>query len=121
MSLNAFDDKRYILDNGNDTLPFGHIIVVHNRFFDKDDNFDDESLSSWLPGELHEIENQREIETTVETNTDNAEIPDPCFLRTAAITESDIDSDEIVDEIEIEEERPLYNPFIDCEAMESHS
>ena len=78
-------------------------------------------MSSWSSGELYEIENQREIETTVETNTDNAEIPDPSFVRTAAITESDIDSDEIADENEIEEELPVYNPFIDYEAIESDS
>ena len=77
--------------------------------------------SSWLSGELHEIENQSEIETTVETNTDNAEIPDPGFVRTIAITEYDIDSDEIVDENEIEEERPVYNPFIDYQAIETDS
>ena len=121
MSLNAFDDKQYILDNGIVTLPFGHINIVHDRFFDEDDNFDNESLSFWSSGELHEIENQREIETTFETNTVNAEIPDPGFVRTAAITESDIDSDEIADENEIEEERPMYNPFIDYEAIESGS
>ena len=121
VSLNAFDDKRYILDNGTDTLPFGHINIVHDHFFDEDDHFDNESLSSWSSGELHEIEYQKEIETTVETNTDNAKIPVPGFVRTAAITKSDIDSDEIVDENEIEEERPVYNPFIDFEAIESDS
>ena len=107
MSLNAFDDKRYILEKGIDTLPFGHINILHDRFFDKDDNFDNESLSSWSSGELYKIENQREVETTVETITDNGEIPDPGFVRTAAITESDIDLDEIADENEIEEERPV--------------
>ena len=71
--------------------------------------------------ELHEIENQREIETTVEANTDNAEIPDPGFVRTAAIREFDIHSDEIADKNEIEEEHPVYNPFIDYEAIESDS
>ena len=122
MSLNVFDDKRYILDNGIDTLTFDHINIVQDRFFDEDDNFDNESLSSWsCGGELYENENQRKIETTVETNTDNAEIPGPGFVRTAAITESDIDSDEIADENEIEEERPVYNPFIDYEAIESDS
>ena len=121
MSLNAFDDKRYIFDNGIDTLPFGHINIVHDRFFDEDDNFDNESLSSWSSGKLHEIEKQREIETTVETNTDNAEIPDRGFVITAAITESDIDSDEIIDDNETEEERSVYNPFIDYEAIESDS
>ena len=77
-------------------------------------------MISWSSGELYEIENQREIETTVETNTDNAEIPDPGFVRTAAITETDINSDEIADEneIEVEEERPVYNPFIDYEAID---
>ena len=119
MSLNAFDDKRYILDNGIDTLPFGHINIVHDRFFDEDDNFDNESLSSWSSGELQGIENQKEIETTVETNTVNAEFPDPGLVRSAATTESDIDSDEIADENEVEEERPVYNPFIDYEAIES--
>ena len=49
------------------------------------------------------------------------QIPDPGFVKTAAITESDIDSDEIADENEIEEERSMYNPFIDYEAIESDS
>ena len=80
MSLSAFDDKRYILDNGIDTLQFGHINIVHNRFFDEDDNFDIESLSSWSSGELNKIENQRQFETTVETNNGNAEIPDTGFV-----------------------------------------
>ena len=115
VSLNAFDDKRYILEHGIDTLSFGHINFVDDRFFDEDDNFDNESLSSWSSGELYEME------TTVETNTDNAEISNPGFVRTTAITESDIDSDEIADENEIEEERPVYNPFIDYEAIESDS
>ena len=92
MSLNPFDDKRYILDNGIYTLPFGQTNIVHDRFFEEDGNFDNESLSSWSSGELYEIENQGKIKTTVETNTDNAEIPDPGFVRTAAIRESDIDS-----------------------------
>ena len=78
-------------------------------------------MSSWSSGGLYEIENQREIETTVETDTENAEIPDPGFVTTAAIAESDIDSDEIADENEIKEERPVYNPFIDYEAIESDS
>ena len=119
MPLNAFDDKRYILDHGIDTLPFGHINFVQDRFFDKGDKFDNDSLISWSSGELCKIENQREIETTVETNTDNAVIPDPAFVRTATITESEFDSNEIADENEIEEERPVYNPFIDYEAIES--
>ena len=72
MSLSAFDDKRYILDNGIDRLLFGHINFAHDRFFDEKNNFDYESLSSLSSGELHEIENHREIGTTVETNTDNA-------------------------------------------------
>ena len=74
-----------------------------------------------MSGELHKIENQKEIETTVETNNDNAEISDPGFVRTVAITESDIDSDESVDANEIKEERPVYNLFIDYEAIESDS
>ena len=75
-------------------------------------------MNRWVPGRL---ESCTKIETTVETNTDNAEIPDPGFVKTAAITESDIDSDEIADENEIEEKRPMYNPFIDYEAIESDS
>ena len=70
MLLNAFDNKRYALDNGIDRLPFGHIIIVHYRFFDEENNFDNESLGSWSSGELYEFENQWEFETTVETNTD---------------------------------------------------
>ena len=60
VSLNAFDNKRYILDNGIDTLPFSQINFVHDRLFDKDDNFNNEPLSSWSSGELYEIENQRQ-------------------------------------------------------------
>ena len=66
---------------------------------------------------LYETENQREIETAVETNTGNAEIAGPGFVRTVAIRESDNDSDEIADEIQ--EECSDYNPFIDYEAIES--
>ena len=121
MPLNEFDDKRYLLDKGIDTLPFGPIYFVHDRFFDKGNKFDNESLISWSSGELCESENQRQIEATVETNNDNAVILDPGFVRTAAITESDFDSDEIADENEIEEERPEYNPFIDYETIESDS
>ena len=69
---------------------------------------------------MNEIEKVREIKTTVERNTDNAEIPDAGFARTAAIRESDIDSDEIADKNEIKE-LPVYIPFIDYEAIESDS
>ena len=68
-------------------------------FSDEADNFDNESLSSWSSGEFYEIENQRAFETRVETNNDNAEITDPGFVRTAAIREFDIDSDEIAHEM----------------------
>ena len=30
ISLSCYDDKRYILENGIDTLPFGHKIVLNN-------------------------------------------------------------------------------------------
>ena len=109
-------DKRYIFDNGIDTLPFGHINIVHDRFFDEDENFDNEALSCWSSAEMYEVGNQREFETTVETNSNNAEIPDPGFVRTAANRESDIDSDEIADETDIEE-RAKNNPFIDCDRI----
>ena len=120
-SLNAFGDKRFNLDNGIDTMPFDLIIIVHVLFFDKDDNFFNESLSSWSSGELYEIENQREIETTVETNNNNADTPDPCFVRTTEIRESDTDSDEISNEHDIEEELPECNLFTVYEAIESDS
>ena len=42
-------------------------------------------------------------------------------MRTDTISESDIDPDEIADKNEIEGKRPLYNPFIDYEAIESDS
>ena len=68
-------------------------------FSDEADNFDNESLSSWSSGEFYEIENQREFETRVEPNNDNAEITDPGLVRTAAIREFDIDSDETAHEM----------------------
>ena len=120
-SLSAFDDERFNLDNGIDTMPFGLIITVHDHFFDKEDKFVNESLSSWLSGELYEIENQRDIENTVETNNNNAETPDPRFVRMTAIRESDNDSDEISNKNDIEDELLECNPFTGYEAIESNS
>ena len=106
--LNAFDDKRYILDNGIDTLPFGHINIVHDRFFDEGNNFDDESSSSCSSGPLYKIENQRKIETTVDTSIGKIEISNTGFVLTTTTRVSDIDSAEIdSDENEIEEIRPV--------------
>ena len=57
LSLNAFDDKRFFLDNGIDTFPYGRLNIVHDCSFDEEKIFDKESLSSWLSGVLYEIEN----------------------------------------------------------------
>ena len=84
-------------------MPFGRTNIVHNRFFHGDDNFDIKSLSSWS-GESYKIENLRESKTTIETNNDNAEMPDPGSVRTAAIKEFDIDSDKIADKNDVEED-----------------
>ena len=59
-SLSAFDDKRYILDNGHQNLPYGHKIIVGQTatgIDDSDDNTaaansdptDDDDLEKWMP------------------------------------------------------------------------
>ena len=78
-------------------------------------------MNRWVPDRLEgctKLKTRGKLKPQFKTNTNNDEITDPGFVRTAAITESDIDSDEIADENEIEEERPVYNPFIDYETVE---
>ena len=59
-SLSAFDDKRYILDDGQQTLPYGHKNIVGQTVIgidDSDDNTtavnsdptDDDDLEKWMP------------------------------------------------------------------------
>ena len=59
-SLSAFDDKRYILDDGQRTLPYGHKNIVGQTVIgidDSDDNTaavnsdptDDDDLEKWMP------------------------------------------------------------------------
>ena len=58
ISLSAFDDKRYILDDGQQALPYGHKIIVGQTAIDhSDDNaaaansdpYDDDGLEKWMP------------------------------------------------------------------------
>ncbi|XP_063717764.1 alanine--glyoxylate aminotransferase 2, mitochondrial-like [Symsagittifera roscoffensis] len=59
-SLSAFDDKRYILDDGQQTLPYGHKNIVGQTVIgidDSDDNTaavnsdptDNDDLENWMP------------------------------------------------------------------------
>ena len=59
-SLSAFDDKRYIIDDGQQNLPYGHKIIVGQTAIgidDIDDNAaaanldptDDDNLEKWMP------------------------------------------------------------------------
>ena len=59
-SLSAFDEKRYILDDGQQTLPYSHKIIVGQTAIgidDSDDNAaaansdptDDDDLEKWMP------------------------------------------------------------------------
>ena len=59
-SLSAFDDKRYILDDGQQTLPSGHKNIVGQTVIgidDSDDNTaavnsdptDNDDLEKWMP------------------------------------------------------------------------
>ena len=59
-SLSAFDDKRYILDDGQQTLPYGHKNIVGQTVIgidDSDDNTaavnsdptDNDDLQKWMP------------------------------------------------------------------------
>ena len=92
-----------------------------NENYNKDDCFDIYSVRSWLSGELYEIENPRERETTAVMNNTNAEIPEPGFVRIDAIRDSDIFSNKTAEENDKEEERPEYNPFNDYDGIKSNS
>ena len=100
VSPNVFDDEQYILDNGINTLPFGHINIDHDRFSDEDDSSNNESFSSWSSGEIEEIKNRREIESIVETNN-NHHNNKTFAIRTIANREPDIDSDQKTNENDI--------------------
>ena len=58
--LSAFDDKRYVFDDGQQTLPYGHKIIVGQTAIDIDDSddnaaaansdpTDDDDLEKWMP------------------------------------------------------------------------
>ena len=116
IALSAYDDKRYIMENGIDTLPFGHFSlreqVFQNMIADdedwgivNEDMFDESSgYADFIEGAL----------------ASGWESPDMGF------NQREYDSEELEDVVDFdrlsemsEEQSPMRNPFIADEAIES--
>ena len=127
-SLSPFDDKRFILEGGIKTLPYGHAGAIEATNLESDPECDAPTQDEIqdLFGEEWETDNESNSTLPASTESwqppdpalESWEPPDPGFNR--IINESDLDSDDNVDfEAVIDEESPINCPFIDYEAVES--
>ncbi len=125
-ALSAYDDKRFICENGIDTLPFGHYRLELQQFYLPIENSpnwgeteSNESVSgkSYLQDIIWSDWSEEQPSTPEESDWSP---PDPGLARTSAIREEDLDSDDVVDfsEEDSEEEEIERNPFILDEAEE---
>ena len=128
LSLSPFDDKRFILEGGIKTLPYGHANSIEATDFGSDPERDARTQDEIevLFGEEWETDNESDSTLPASTESwqppdpalESWEPPDPGFNR--IINESDLDSDDNVDfEAVIDEESPINCSFIDYEAVES--
>ncbi len=114
IALSAFDDKRFIHNDGIATLPFGHCAIVEQAFGNI-------MHSEPMWGEQERSNSTPPMWGEEERSNSPPPIVDPGFNRTAAIHESDIDSEDLVDfdECSGDSSDSSMNPFIDFEAEES--
>ena len=128
LSLSPFDDKRFILEGGIKTLPYGHADAIEATDLESDPEWDAPTQDEIedLFGEEWETDN--ESDSTLPASTESWQPPDPALESweppdpglNRIINESDLDSDDNVDfEAVIDEESPINCPFIDYEAVES--
>ena len=123
LSLIPFDDKRFILEGGIRTLPYGHADAIEATDLEKDPEWDAPTQDEIedLFGEEWETDNESDSTLPAcwqppDPALESCEPPDPGFNR--IINESDLDSDDNVDfEAVIDEESPINCPFIDYEAV----
>lgn len=122
LSLSAFDDKRFILNDGIRTLPYGHFAIRDIPFLRLIEQDQD-----WGEVEVEEHDALRALEIDIIESPDwgnNAEeeaewtVPDPGFYQPHT-TDSDYD-DEIADLSAINDESlsPVPCEFLDLEARE---
>ena len=139
-SLSAFDDKRYILDDGQQTLPYGHKNIVGQTVWDCDDFLDGVSEEfantqnvDWDHPEIDDeyfedsfaVENtqpHRSLRQLMDQVNSSWQTPDPGLIRAAETNDSDIDSGDIADleaNTSDEDESSFFNDsFFDYEAVE---
>ena len=120
VALSAFDDKRYIMDNGIDTIPYGHYSlreqVFYNQIFEDPDWTEEPTVSS-----VHHSPGYADfVEGALGSSWD---IPDP-GLNQQSYSESDlennvVDFDALSNLFSDEDDDYNLNPFIDNEAIES--
>ena len=112
ISLSCFDDKRYIMPNGVDTLPFGHYSLRDDVIFREigaDCDWGDEEEDF--------------IQSPIQSNSNQPALfspPDP-GLNQDAIEESELpDVIDLTELSDFEEDLPNTQPnvFLDCEAVE---
>ena len=128
LSLSPFDDKRFILEGGIKTLPYGHADAIEATDLENDPEWDvpTQDENEDLFGE--EWETDKDSDSTLPASNkrwqsldlfiESWEPPDPGLNK--IINESELDCEDNVDfEAVIDKESPINCPFIDYEAVES--
>lgn len=130
IALSAYDDKRFICDNGIDTLPYGHKdirdTVFHNQILDEMDWGDSEESAVNISVEQRTAVNSQDNSTSGTHSYSLFELvenqfspPDP-GLNQRAYTESELE--ECDSDYGDNGTPEMYRcPFIDGEAVESDS
>ena len=128
LSLIPSDDKRFILEGGMKTLPYGHADAIDATDLETDPEWDAPTQDEIDDLFAEEWESDNESDSTLPASTENWQPPDSVLESweppnpglNRIINESDSDSDDNVDfEAEIDKESPINCPFIDYEAVES--
>ena len=128
LSLSPFDDKRFILEGGIKTLPYGQADAIEATDLETDPEWDEPTQDEIEDLFAEEWETDDESDKTLPASTESWQPPDPVlesweppdlgFKRIK--TESVLDIDDNVEfEAVIDEESPINCPFIDYEAVES--
>ena len=128
LSLSPFDDKRFILEGGIKTLPYGQADAIEATDLETDPEWDEPTQDEIEDLFAEEWETDDESDKTLPASTESWQPPDPVlesweppdlgFKRIK--TESVLDIDNNVEfEAVIDEESPINCPFIDYEVVES--
>lgn len=120
LSLSAYDDKRYILEDGITTLPYGHFSIQDDPFYQmilSDSEWGEPEESTQTNATPMPTEHEGQPRTTTYSEEG---VPDPGFHQPQT-TDSDYD-DEIADfELETVFDQSFSpNEFLDMEAVETN-